>query len=128
MYFSVSAFLPIWSYLGHSHRYTREIPEPAPFLSQHGVQIGGTQVFPVIRISGSSGAYITCIYCGLSRKMNTRKTPHDRWRSWTHLLCICFWVCGRQKPQLTMPWYTKSGISLAYLLYWSWITLLLVIR
>ena len=30
------------------HRYTRKIPEPAPFLSRHGAQIGGLWVFPVI--------------------------------------------------------------------------------
>ena len=29
------------------HSYTREIPEPAPFLSWHGAQIGGIQVFLV---------------------------------------------------------------------------------
>ena len=33
------------------HRYTREIPEPAPFLSQHGAQIGGLRVFSVIKIT-----------------------------------------------------------------------------
>ena len=31
------------------HRYTREIPEPVPFLSRHGAQIGGLLVFPVIK-------------------------------------------------------------------------------
>ena len=38
----------------------------------------------------SSGAHVTCIYCGLSVKINTRKTPHGAQRSWTHLYCICF--------------------------------------
>ena len=28
-----------------NHRYTREIPEPAPCLSWHGAQIGGLQIF-----------------------------------------------------------------------------------
>ena len=31
-------------------RYAREIPDPAPFLSWHGAQIGGLQVFPVNKI------------------------------------------------------------------------------
>ena len=34
-----------------THRYTREIPEPTPFLSQHGAQIGGLRVFSVIKIT-----------------------------------------------------------------------------
>ena len=48
---------------------------------------------------GSSGAYVTCMYCGLSVKTITRKKPHGARRSWTHLLCVCFCVCGRQKPE-----------------------------
>ena len=28
-------------HLCYAHRYTREIPEPVPFLSQHWAQIGG---------------------------------------------------------------------------------------
>ena len=31
--------------LRSNHRYTPEIPEPAPPLSRHGVQIGALQVF-----------------------------------------------------------------------------------
>ena len=33
------------------HRYTPEIPEPAPSLSRHGAQFGGLRVFPVIKIT-----------------------------------------------------------------------------
>ena len=33
---------------------------------------------------------------GPSVKMNARKTPHGARRSWTHLLCICSFVCGWQ--------------------------------
>ena len=73
---------------------------------------------------GSSGAYVTCIYCDLSVKINTHKMPHGVQRSWTHLLCIYFCVCGRQKPKDPQferhGWchntgqYSRSGISLVY--------------
>ena len=33
------------------HRYRTEIPEPASFWFQHGTQIGGIRVFPVIKIT-----------------------------------------------------------------------------
>ena len=33
--------------------------------------------------SGSSGAFVTCIYCGLSIKMNTDKIHHNAQRSFT---------------------------------------------
>ena len=33
------------------HRYTIEIPEPAPFLSWHGAQIEGLWIFPAIKIT-----------------------------------------------------------------------------
>ena len=33
------------------HRYTLEIPEPVPSWFWHGAQIGGLQIFPVIKIS-----------------------------------------------------------------------------
>ena len=46
-----------------------------------------------------SGAYVTCIDCSLSMKINTRKTPHGRRRLWMHLFCICFCMCGRQNPK-----------------------------
>ena len=47
----------------------------------------------------SSGAYATCIYCGLSVKINSHKILHDAQRSWTHLLCVCFCACGQQNPK-----------------------------
>ena len=51
---------------------------------------------------------------------------HSTWRSWAHLFCVCFCVCGRQKPkdpQLELHgWrrhytglYRRSGISGVYL-------------
>ena len=48
----------------------------APFLCRHGAQIGGFRVFLVNRNQnnpGSSGAYmdnVTCIYCGLTMKID----------------------------------------------------------
>ena len=46
---------------------------------------------------GSSSAYVTCIYCSLSVKIN--KMPHGAQRSWTHLYYVCFSMCGQQKPE-----------------------------
>ena len=86
-------------YLGDDHRYTPEIPEPAPSLSWHGALFGGLRVFPVIKITmvrqvrmlPACTAVWTC-------RLGTPKTPHGARRSWTHLFCICFCMCGRQKP------------------------------
>ena len=70
------------------------------------------------------GAYVTCIYCGLSVKKNTRKLPHSTWRS---RICFAFvFSCGPQKPEYPQfephGWRrhytgrcTRSGISLVYL-------------
>ena len=107
----------------YNHRYTREILEPVPFLSWYEAQIGGIRVFPTIKITVIRQV---CMYCGLSVKINMSETPHGTWRSWTHFVCICFCVCGRQKPEYPqfephvwrrhyMGWYTRSGISLVYL-------------
>ena len=64
-----------------------------PFSSWHGAQIGGLQVFSCNQnTSGSSGAYVTCIYCGLSVKINMCKTLHGAQRLWTHLF---FYMCGQ---------------------------------
>ena len=81
---------------GQYHRYREEIPEPAPSLSWHGAPIWGIQVFPMIRITVICKV---CMYCGLSVKIKTRKTPHGVQRSLTHFICVCFHVCGRQKPE-----------------------------
>ena len=42
---------PFLSPFTKDHRYTREILEPAPFLSCHGAKIGGLWVFPIIKIT-----------------------------------------------------------------------------
>ena len=47
-----------------AHRYTREIPEPAPFLLRHGAQIRGIQIFPTIKITAvRQGAYVLRTEC-----------------------------------------------------------------
>ena len=77
----------VW--LSIDHRYIREIPEPVPFLSWHGAQIGSLQVFPCNQNNhGSSGVYVTCIYFDLRVKINTSKMLHDALRSQTHLFCF----------------------------------------
>ena len=35
--------------------------------------------------------------CGLSVKIDTREMLKGAQRSWTHFVCVCFCVCGRQK-------------------------------
>ena len=111
------------------HRYTTEIPEPAIFLSGHVAQIGGLLIFSCNQNNrGSSSAYVTCIYCRWSVKINMCKTPHCMWRSWMHLFCICFCICNQQNPQEPQfephGWwrhytgqYMRSGISLVYLCF-----------
>ena len=82
------------------HRYTREIPEPAPFLSRHGAQIGGCQVLPVIKITVVCQICMSptsTAVCGV--KISTRKMPHGARGSWTHLICICFCAYGQQNPE-----------------------------
>ena len=53
---------------------------------------------------GSSGVYVTCIFCNLSLKINMRKMPvacTDRGRICTkkNELCLFFHTCGRQKAE-----------------------------
>ena len=80
----------------------------------------GNQINP-----GLSGAYVprvTSLYRGWSVKTNTLKMPHSAWKVLTHLICICFCVCGRQNPKVPkiephgwrlhyIGWYRRSGIS-----------------
>ena len=72
--------------LSPMHRYTTKIPDPAPFWSQHGAQFGSLRVFPIIKIIVVRQV---CV-CGAGR-------------SWTHLFCVCFCVCGQQKPDVMTP-------------------------
>ena len=105
------------------HRYSRETPKPAPFLSRHGAQIGGIRVFPRVIFTVVRQVRM---YCSLTMKINPLKTSHERRRSWTAFRLLCFCMCGRQKPKYPQfeangwrrhytRWYTRSGISLVYL-------------
>ena len=88
-----------------SHRYTREIPEPAPFLSEHGAQIGGVRVFPVIKITMDRQMHIVDAFvfaCIVSK--DPKFEPHDWQRHYT----------GQ---------YTRSGISLVYLWHFPYLIL-----
>ena len=45
-----------------------------PLFYQHGAPSGGIQVFPLNQYNcDSSGANVTCIYCGLGVKIDTRE-------------------------------------------------------
>ena len=79
------------------HRYIQEIPEPAPSWFQHGGSNWGPSRNQHNR--GSSGAYVTSIYCCLSVKINICKRLHGVQRSFTHLYCVCFCLYGRQNPE-----------------------------
>ena len=81
------------------HRYTREIPQPAPFLSWHGAQWGSLGFSCNQNNRGLSGAYVACIYCGLSVKVNTRKMPHGMQKLWTYLLCLFFACVVSKNPK-----------------------------
>ena len=73
-----------------------------------------------------SSSYVTCIYCGLSVKINTRKMPHDVNRLWVYLFALIFaCVVGKNpktpqfEPHGRRRYYTeryrRSGISRIYL-------------
>ena len=115
----------ITKYLDQGYRYTKGDPRTcAIFIPTWGSNWG-------LRSSrnhnnrGSSGAYVTCIYCSLSVKINMRKTPHGVRRSWTHLF-LHVWSAKNGRLQFEphgwqrhyTGWYKRSGISLVCL--WSW--------
>ena len=81
------------------HTYTREIPEPMPFLSRHRAQIWGFRVFHVIKIT-----VVRLVHMSLHLLRSEHKMPHGVQRSCTHLLCVCFCVCGRQKTHRLPIW------------------------
>ena len=98
MYVDVTANLKSY------HRYTREIPEPAPSLSQHGAQIGGLRDFLVIKITVVHQVCMSpastvvwawryiCVKCCTALK--------DRGR-----ICFAFFcICGPQKPRRPPIW------------------------
>ena len=71
-----------------THRYRPEIPEPAPFLYWHGLQLGVFECFHIQnnRDSSNVSAYILQ-YCSLSAKMST--VHKDRRRILFVFLSIC---------------------------------------
>lgn len=101
--------------LSKYHRYARGISEPAPFLFRHGDEIGDLLFFCLfcpkfkITVIGLSGVYLTCIFYGLSMKINTCERPHGT--SWTHcfafvfvrsaFICVC--VCGDSRNLKITP-------------------------
>ena len=73
---------------------------------------------------GSSCAYTTCIYCGLSVKINMRKTPLHMARKGCGRIRFACVVSKSPKTSNLSPhgwrrhytgWYMKFGISLVYL-------------
>ena len=80
---------------GRVHRYTREIPESAPFSSGHGAHIGSIGVFPVIKITVVRQVRMSPVS---SAVWAWRKTHvEDRGRICFAFVFVC--VCGRQKPE-----------------------------
>ena len=64
---------------------------------------------------GSSSEYVTCIYCYLNVKINTRKTLQGMWRSWTHLFCVGFACVVSKDPQFKPHgWRSMSRQSCVY--------------
>ena len=56
------------------HRYTREIPEPAPFWSRHGARIGGIWVFSCGKITMVRQVHMFCVCffaCVVGKNPNT---------------------------------------------------------
>ena len=83
--------------MGFGQRYRLEIPEPscAIFIPAWGPN-WGFRVFPGIKITAICQV---CICCGLSANINTHEMLHGVQRSWVHFVCVCFRVCGQQKPK-----------------------------
>ena len=112
------AYLTLKEKLWANHR---DRPTCAIFIPAW-VPIGGIRFFPAIKIIM---IHQVCIYCGLSMKINTHETPHVAQRSWAHLVCISFCMCGQQKPKypnwssmanaaICTGRYRSSGISFLY--------------
>ena len=84
-----------------NHRYTPEIPEPAPSLSRHGAQIGELQVFSCYQNNrGSSGAYaLHLLWAECEDKTYVKRRM--AWEDVDALVLHFFYVCGWQKPEDT---------------------------
>ena len=86
---------------------TRKIPEPAPFLSWHGAQIGGLQIFSVIKVTVVRQVRMSpvCTAITLSMKINTRKMPRSVQRSWTWLFLLVE-LAKTRRPAIWASWLT----------------------
>ena len=76
---------------------TPEIPDPTPSWSRHGVQFGGPRVFPVIKVIVVRQVHklhaCTAVW---ARRQSHIRSRVVRERSWSHLFCVRFCVCGRR--------------------------------
>ena len=102
------------------HGRSQNLRHLAPSWFRHGAQIRGLRIFPEIKITVVRQVCMSpasMIYCCLSVKINTRKTPHGAQRSWKHLYCICFCICGGKNPKtpnlspMADDAITRSGIG-----------------
>ena len=57
--------------------FTYQRPDVNAIFYQRGAPVGDIEVYPTIKITDLSGAYVTCIYCSLSVKINTREMSHE---------------------------------------------------
>ena len=112
--------------ISESHKYTLAIPEPAPSLSRHGAQIGGLQVFPVIKtiVVHHLRMLVACtaVCVGRQSHVKSRTVRED-----CEHICFAFvFVCvvgknsksPKSEPHGWQGHYTglyRSGISCVYL-------------
>ena len=106
--------------------HTRDPRTCTIFIMAWGSNWGSSGFFHNQNNRGSSGAYVTCICCGPSVKINTlesHKTLHGARRSWSHLFCLCFCVCGWKNPKtpnlssMADDAITQGGIGPGSLVY-----------
>ena len=107
---SMHVLVTLPSFLGYVHRFIPEIQDASTISSHHGASIGGVWVSSDQRFIRC--IYVTCIYCGLSMKINPRKSHkvhktnayHAYVRkSWAHLLAFVF-TCVVDKDPNTSNW------------------------
>ena len=70
-----------------------------------GLKLGSSGFSPNQSNRSSSSAYATCIYCGLSVKINMRKMPHSAKivGAFVLRLFLCVWLAKFWAPWLTTP-------------------------
>ena len=80
--------------------HTPEITEPAPSWSRQGAKLGGLQLFSIIKVIM---VHQVCVLPACTWRQASVKRQCAHTRTWTHLFCVCFRVCGRLKngrPQI----------------------------